>query len=169
MPAESTLASRAKIGAWIVRWAGYFAFWVLLIGLEPADLAVGLFAVTVATWVSLVLLPPGMLKLRASGLPRYFVHFMWQSVVAGIDVARRAFSPRLPVQAGFVSYSSRYPRGAARSFFASLTSLTPGTLAVKDDSESLLYHCLDSAQPVAAQLAREEAEVSRLLPFEPPA
>lgn len=169
MPTESAAASRASTRAWIVRWAGYFVFWVLLIGLDPADLAVGLFAATMATWVSLVLLPPGMLNLRASDLTRYFVHFTWQSVVAGIDVARLAFSPRLPLHPGLVSYSCRYPRGAARNFFVSVTSLTPGTLAVDDRSESLLYHCLDSSQPVAAQLAQEEAEVSRLLPCEPPA
>jgi multicomponent Na+:H+ antiporter subunit E len=169
MPTESTSASRPSIRGWIVRWAGYFAFWVLLIGLEPADLAVGSFAATLATWVSLVLLPPGMLKLRASGLPRYFVHFMWQSVVAGIDVARQAFSPRPTLQAGFVSHPSRYPRGAARNFFASVTSLTPGTLAVEETPEGLLYHCLDISQPIAVQLAQEEAQVSRLLPCEPAA
>lgn len=169
MPAESRSASRSSVTAWIVRWAGYFAFWVLLIGMAPADLAVGLFAATLATWVSLVLLPPGMLELRASGLPRYFVHFMWQSVVAGIDVARRAFSPRPALQAGFVSHPSRYPRGAARNTFASLTGLMPGTMPVEETPEGLLYHCLDISQPIAAQLAQEETEVSRLLPCEPAA
>lgn len=169
MPADSTSASRASTGAWIVRWGGYFAFWVLLIGLEPADLAVGLFAATLATWASLVLLPPGMLKLRASDLPRYFVHFVYQSVVAGIDVARLAFSPRLTLEPGFVSYSCRYPRGVARSFFASATSLMPGTLPVEETPEGLVYHCLVIGQPIAAQLAREEEEMSRLLPCEPAA
>ena len=88
---------------------------------------------------------------------------MWQSVLAGIDVARRAFDPRLPLKTGFVVYPVRYPRGPARNAFASLTSLLPGTVPVRDDAQGLLYHCLDVEQPVAEQLAAEEEAVSRAL------
>jgi len=151
---------------WLLRGVCYFAFWVLLIGFKPVDLVVGLFAATMATWTSLKLLRPNVLKFRVADLLRYSVHFLWQSVAAGVDVARRAFSPHLPLQPGFVRYSCRYPRGATRNAFAVLTSLMPGTVPVEDAQGSLLYHCLDTSQPIAAQLAREEAEVFRLLPGE---
>jgi len=166
MSSEFTAGTQALKRGWILRWAGYFVFWVLLIGFKPGDLVVGLFAATVATWVSLKLLQPGALNMRAVDLLRYSAHFFWQSVVAGIDVARRAFSPQMPLQPGFVRYSCRYPRGPARNAFAVFTSLMPGTVVVEDAAGSLLYHCLDTSQPVAAQLAREETEVSRLLPGE---
>ncbi len=167
MSPESVPAKQALKRAWILRWTGYSVFWVLLIGFKPGDLVVGLFAATVATWVSLKLLQPGALNMRAVDILRYSAHFLWQSVLAGIDVARRAFSPRLPLQPGFVRYSCRYPRGAARNAFAVFASLIPGTVVVEDAAESLLFHCVDTGQPIAAQLAREESEVLRLLSGEP--
>jgi multicomponent Na+:H+ antiporter subunit E len=87
--------------------------------------------------------------------------FLWKSVVAGWDVARRALDPRLPLRTGFVSYPARF-RGPARNAFASYSSLLPGTLPVEDDGETLIYHCLDIGQPVAAELAVEETALARV-------
>ena len=44
-----------------------------------------------------------------------------------------------------------------------MTSLVPGTVPVGDDGESVTYHCLDVGQPVAAQLAAEEAMLARMI------
>jgi multicomponent Na+:H+ antiporter subunit E len=143
----------------LARGAGFFALWVILIGLKPVDLAVGVFAAAAATWTSLRLLPPGTHRLRLAALPGLALRFVWQSVVAGWDVARRAFDPRLPLQPGFVRYPVHFPRGRARNAFASYTSLLPGTVPVEDDETGLLYHCLDVGQPVPAQLAAEEEAV----------
>jgi multicomponent Na+:H+ antiporter subunit E len=148
----------------VLRGACFLALWVVLIGLDPLDLAVGVFAAVAATWTSLRLLPPGSHALRLAALPRLALRFLWQSVVAGVDVARRAFDPRLPLKTGFVVYRTRYPRGAARNAFASLTSLLPGTVPAEDDAQGLHYHCLDVGQPVAESLAAEEEAVSRALP-----
>jgi multicomponent Na+:H+ antiporter subunit E len=155
---------RQVLGSWIARGVGYFAFWVLLIGFKPVDLVVGLAAAAAATWTSIALLPPGELRLRLAGLPRFALHFLWQTVVAGVDVARRAFAPQLRLRPGFVSCPSRYPQGAKRNAFASLTSLLPGTVAVQDEVQGLLYHVLDIGQPIAEQLAEEELAVCRVLP-----
>jgi len=156
--------TRGSARAALTRSAAFFALWVILIGLKPADLAVGIFAAAAATWASLRLLPAGTHRLRLAALPRLAARFVWQSVLAGIDVARRAFDPRLPLKTGFVVYPVRYPRGPARNAFASLTSLLPGTVPVRDDAQGLLYHCLDVEQPVAEQLAAEEEAVSHALP-----
>jgi multicomponent Na+:H+ antiporter subunit E len=158
---------RPLLGSWIARGAGYFAFWVLLIGFKPVDLVVGVAAAAAATWTSMALLPPGEFRLRLAGLPRYALRFLWQSVVAGVDIARRAFAPRMRLRPGLVPYASHYPRGAARNAFASLTSLLPGSLALRDESQGLLYHCLDTGQAVAKQLLEEETALSRALPREP--
>ena len=91
------------------------------------------------------------------------LHFAWQSIAAGWDVARRAFDPALPIRPGFVSYPARFRPGTARNVFTLVTSLVPGTVPVGDDGESITYHCLDVGQPVAAQLAAEEAILSRML------
>jgi multicomponent Na+:H+ antiporter subunit E len=152
------------LGAWARRGAAYFAFWVVLIGFDPLDLAIGMLVAAAAAWTSLRLLPPGMHRVRLAGLPRLALRFLWQSIVAGVDVARRAFAPRMRLRPGWVTYPTRYPRGPARNAFASLTSLLPGTVPAHDDEAGLLYHCLDTGQPIVEQLAEEENAVSRVLP-----
>jgi len=145
----------------VVRGVGFLAFWVILIG--PRDLAAGLLAAAAATWASVHLLPPGALRPRPAAIPALVVRFMWLSVVAGWDVARRALDPRLPVNPGFVAYQVSFPPGAARNVFTALTSLLPGSVPAGDDGDTILYHCLDVAQPVLEQLAAEEAVLSRAL------
>ena len=155
---------RGSMRAALTRGVAFLVLWIVLIGLEPVDLAVGVFVAAAATWTSLRLLPPWSQPLRLAALPGLALRFAWQSVVAGIDVARRAFAPRLRLRPGFVIYPVRYPPGPARNTFASVTSLLPGTVPAQDDEEGLHYHCLDVGQPVAEQLAAEEDALSRALP-----
>ena len=146
-----------SVRAAMARGAGFFGFWLLLIGPDPADLVAGLFAAAAATWTSLRLLPPSGGRLRYAALGRLALRFMQQSIIGGLDVARRALDPRLPLQPGFVIYPVRLPPGPACNTFSALTSVLPGTLPVGvDDHGALLYHCLDVEQPVAMQLAIDE-------------
>jgi multicomponent Na+:H+ antiporter subunit E len=136
----------------------------MIAGHDPADLPIGLFAATLATWTSLRLLPPVKVKLRLPALATFTLHFMRQSVSAGVEVAWRAFSPRLPLDPGFVVYPCRLRSTGARSAFCAVSSLLPGTLpAGADENGVLLVHCLDVGQPVTANLAAEEALFSRAI------
>lgn len=141
----------------LARAAGFLALWQMLFGLNPADLPVGMLTAAAATWASLRLLPPGPWRLRPLALARLARRFLWQSIVAGADVARRALDPRLPLRPGFVAYPVYFPPGTARNAFATLTSLLPGTVPAGDERGQLVYHCLDVDQPVLSQLAAEEA------------
>lgn len=141
----------------VMRTVGFFIFWIILTGGNPADLAAGAVAALAATWASLRLLPPGAGRVRPLALARLALRFLCQSVVAGVDVARRALDPRLPLQPGFVVYPVGLARGRARHMFTTLMSLLPGTVPTgTDEKGDLLVHCLDVGQPVAAQLAAEE-------------
>ena len=127
-------------------------------GLTNRKLAVGLLATAAATWVSLRLLPPGPGRVRYGALVRLTWRFLWQSVVAGIDVARLAFAPRLALRPGWLNYQVRIPPGPGRATFGALTSLVPGTLPVgAGPGDTLVYHCLDLSRPVAEGLAADEA------------
>ena len=42
--------------------------------------------------------------MRLTAVLSLIPHFLWKSVVAGVDVARRALDPRLPLRTGFVGY-----------------------------------------------------------------
>lgn len=152
------------MGTALARLLGLFALWIVLIrSAAPADLAVGALTAAAATWASLRLLPPEAGHVRFAVLVALLPRFLWQSVLAGIDVARRALAPRMPLRTGFVAYRTKLPRGAARNAFATITSLLPGTVPVEDDDAGLRYHCLDTAQPVAEQLATEEREYAKAL------
>jgi multicomponent Na+:H+ antiporter subunit E len=168
---QSTSATPSWVRAAWARGTLYFGFWLLLAGPWEggpgwevvADLTLGLLAAAAATWVSLRLLPPAQGRLRLGALARLAVHFVWQSVVAGVDVARRAFDPRLPLRPGYLPYPVRLPPGTKRSAFGAVTSLMPGTLPVGTDAQdALVYHCLDMDQPVAANLTRDEALLARV-------
>jgi multicomponent Na+:H+ antiporter subunit E len=51
----------------------------------------------------------------------------------------------------------RLPEGGQRSAFCALSSLMPGTLPTGTDEQgTLMVHCLDTGQPVAANVAAEE-------------
>ncbi|MBV8103418.1 MAG: Na+/H+ antiporter subunit E [Hyphomicrobiales bacterium] len=150
----SALASRAVL---------FLAFWLAISGWEAADLPVGLVAVAGATWTSLALLPAGGARLRLGALTRLAVSFFRGSAVSGFDVARRALRPELDLRPGFVTASLRLPPGNARNAFSALASLMPGTLPVGMEADSLVIHGLDVGQPIARDLAREEALFMRAL------
>lgn len=152
------------VPATVARAAGFLILWLMLAGADPADLPAMALAVAAATWTSLHLLPPCGARWSPVGLARLALRFPVQSVVAGVEVAWRALHPGLPLRPGLVAFPTRLPPGTARDAFCMLTSLLPGTLpAGSDEDGRLLVHCLDTRQPVAAQLAVEEALFMRVL------
>lgn len=146
--------------AMFIRGTAYFLLWMVMAGGDLGDVLPGIATAVLAAWASLVLMPPdpGTARVRPMALARIFARFIWGSIVAGIDVARRAFSPSMPLKLGYVSYPVGLPPSAARNLFMAVTSLMPGTLPTgSDESGALVYHCLDVDQPVIEQLEREEA------------
>jgi multicomponent Na+:H+ antiporter subunit E len=154
----------ASARAVVARALLYFAVWVVVDqSAKPANLAVGMLASVAATWASLALLPPAGGRVRVGVLLLRLPRFLWQSLTAGVDVARRAFSPRLPLAPGFVDYPVGLPRGPARNAFELISSLMPGSVATDETESHVEYHCLDTRQPVAEQLAAEERRYARAL------
>jgi len=154
---------RYALGGSPARAVFFFIFWLILYGLESSGLPVGIAAAIAAAWVSTRLLPPRGGGLRAIALARMVLRFPFQSITAGIDVARRALDPRLPLRPGFLVYRSRLPSGPMQNSFCTIVGLLPGTLpSGSDENGNLVIHCLDMAQPVAEQLAAEEAELGRV-------
>jgi multicomponent Na+:H+ antiporter subunit E len=148
----------------LVRGASLFAFWLIITGLRPTDLVTGLLAAVVATWASLSLLPPGQWRLHPVALVQLVLRFLQQSVLAGIDVARRALHPALPLRPGFIAYRPRLPSGMAQSAFCTIASLLPGTLpSGTEESGAVVVHCLDTSRPVATQLGEDEARFARVI------
>jgi multicomponent Na+:H+ antiporter subunit E len=136
----------------------------MIAGYDPVDLPIGLIAAAAATWTSLRLLPEVKVRLRLLSLATFTLHFLRQSASSGVEVAWRAFDPQLPINPGFVVYPCRLRSAGSRSAFCALSSLLPGTLPTGSNEEgALVVHCLDVDQPVAANLAAEEALFSRAI------
>jgi len=160
-----------RLRALVARSLLLFGFWLLLLepdSLSPAaigvDLFVGAFAGFAAALVSLRLLPAAARGPRLWPLVRYLLRFLMQSLLAGLDVARRALDPRLPVDPGLLRQPTALRGATRRALFGALTSQVPGTLAVGlDDPDRLLYHCLNQGQDSARGLAADEALFLKVL------
>ncbi|MBL8225688.1 MAG: Na+/H+ antiporter subunit E [Chromatiales bacterium] len=156
---SSVLAVRALL---------YFAVWIVVDqSTKPANLVVGALASVAAAWLSLRLLPPARGRIRLGLLVALLPRFLWQSLVAGVDVARRALAPRLDLEPGFVDYPTRLPPGDARTVFEVIASLMPGSVPSDGGPQHIEFHCLDTRQPVAAQLAAEEGAYAPALQGQP--
>ncbi len=144
------------------RAACFFALWIVLMpSAKPADVVLGVLTTALATCASLRLLDPQAGHLRLRALILLAPHFLWQSVLAGLDVARRAFDPRLPLAPGFLECPVDFPRGLTRNTFAAITSLLPGSVPCGETPDALVYHCLDRRLPNVEQLKREERLFAR--------
>jgi multicomponent Na+:H+ antiporter subunit E len=146
----------------------YFGVWIVVDqSAKPANLVVGVLTCLAAAWVSLKLLPPTRGRVRLGRLLTLLPRFLWQSLVAGTDVARRAFAPKLDLQPGFIEYRTQLPPGSARNAFELISSLMPGTVPSDEGPQHIEFHCLDTRQPVAEQLAVEERAYAPALQQEP--
>ena len=173
-PIGPEAAGAGRVRAALLRGLGLLGFWLLLaapdaaaVAADPAaaaaDLGIALAAVVIATWLSLRLLPPRPRALRLGPLLLLVWRFLGQSVIGGVDVARRVFHPRLPIQPGLVVYRTRLHDPHRQSVLATLSSASPGTLAVGTDAEgNLVYHALDTRLPIADGLAADEELLLRM-------
>ncbi|MFN4143762.1 Na+/H+ antiporter subunit E [Aestuariivirga sp.] len=148
---------RSATWAFLLRWAFYMLFWIVLAGMDAKDMAAGAAASALASWASLKLLAPGELSLKPARALLLFLRFLGQSIAAGVAVARIALSPAMPLRPGLIGYRTSFAEGTRRQAFTTFASLLPGTLPSGGDGRGgLAVHCLDEAQPVAVQLAEEE-------------
>ncbi|GGG40290.1 hypothetical protein GCM10010964_29850 [Caldovatus sediminis] len=150
----------------VLRSVGFLGLWLILTDGAGGALLPGLLASVAAGWLSLRLLPPAPDapgRVRPGALLRLALRFLHQSVLAGVDVARRALSPRLPLAPDLVTLRFRLPRGPARQVFTAGISLLPGSLAVAANGDRLTVHCLDRDQAAGAQLDAEQTRLARAL------
>ncbi|MBV8615650.1 MAG: Na+/H+ antiporter subunit E [Acetobacteraceae bacterium] len=156
------MADSGSAGFWLrlvtVRWAVLLLTWIVIAGASRPALPAGVIAAGVAAWVSVLVQPPRKQPVSPVPLLQLGGRLLAQSVVAGWDIARRAFDPALPLNPGLIRFPSRLAPGPAQAAYSTIVSMVPGTLPLGPAPDgSLLVHCLDTTLPVAAGLARDEA------------
>jgi len=161
VPVGITTGGWWSSAAWRAAW--FICLWLVLAGADPGDIPAATAAVVAATWTSLRLLEPNASRRSPRAIVQLVLLFLYHSIIAGADVARRALDPRLPLHPGFVAYPTGLSPGMRRNVFTTLTSLLPGTVPTGEQNGQLVYHCLDAEQPVVTELAAEEAALVRAL------
>jgi multicomponent Na+:H+ antiporter subunit E len=154
-----------RLAAWSL--AGAAAWWIASEG-RPGSLGVAIPTVLCAAAVATALVPWPARWLRPVALLRFAGFFLAQSARGGLDVARRALAPSLPIEPELLELTTRLPPGGARVLLADATSLLPGTLAVDLDGDRVLVHALAGGPAVTADFRALEDRVAALLGLPPP-
>jgi multicomponent Na+:H+ antiporter subunit E len=145
----------------------FLCFWIVISGVSLENLVVGAGAATGASWASAALLPSAEKSQSFSAWITLILRMPFQALAAGLDVARRALDPALPLRPGFVAYSTDLPKGTAQEAFAALAALQPGAVPIRSDIQGTFdVHCLDVGLPITPTLAQEEAELRKALGLE---
>ena len=140
------------------RLALFAALWFVLA--DGEGLVLGAVVVPAASWLSLRLLPATH-PLRMLALLAIVPGFVWRSLLGGLDVARRAFDPRLPLDPGWIEVPVDLPDGGKVALGAEL-SLMPGTLVAGSANGRLLVHVLDRQQDAAGTVRNEAMRMGKV-------
>jgi multicomponent Na+:H+ antiporter subunit E len=164
LPRPPRQRNPVRSGRWValaVRAAVLAAGWLILTAGARDGLGYGAAVVLLALLVSVGLGPPARTAWRPLGLLRFAGFFLHSSLRGGVDVARRALSPRRAISPQVTSYRTRLPAGAARDLFNAALSLMPGTLSVDRDGPALQVHVLAAtADETRRSLARLEDRIA---------
>jgi multicomponent Na+:H+ antiporter subunit E len=106
------------------------ALWSVLAGADWSHPAMAVATVAAATAASLVLWRPAARRLQWGAVPALLLFFLWNSVKGGIDVARRVFSPSLPIRPEVIDYHCTIDHEGGRVLFVWMIGLMPGTAGV---------------------------------------
>lgn len=136
--------------------------WLALNGADGKSWIVGAPVVVLAAAVNYPFLPRGAWRWRMRAILPMLWFFVKESYLGAYDVARRAFTPSLPIAPGFVEYQCRLSTTSARLFFADLITLLPGTLSARANDSHIVVHALDVTSDVQASLAALEERVAAL-------
>ncbi len=134
-------------------------WWILTQG-DINSWLVGVPVVLLAVLASGWLLPA--IPWSLPGIVGFIPFFLWRSLYGGVDVARRALHPKLPISPGLFDYRWRLPPGLPRVFMANTVSLLPGTLSAELGQEHLRVHVLDQGGDFILELSVVEERVARL-------
>jgi multicomponent Na+:H+ antiporter subunit E len=147
---------------WLTRLAMFALLWLVLAGTDPVSWLVGVPVVLLATYAAVRLSRIVGSDPRPLRLLLFLPFFVWESILGGIDVARRVMGPRLRIDPALVSYRPRLRDPAAKVVFLDSISLLPGTLSADFRDGVAEVHALDRDPSVVAGLKRLERQVASL-------
>jgi multicomponent Na+:H+ antiporter subunit E len=145
-----------------LRLISFIIAWWAFTESDGRDAYVGAVVVLLATLISLYILPPHAWKWNVRAWFAFIPYFLGQSFLGGLDVARRAFQPRLPIQPEIKQYPLRLPPGLPAVVLAWTVSLLPGTASIELNGKELLVHVLNDDATFHNTMRQLEERVARL-------
>ena len=134
-------------------------WWVLTAGAADSW-PVGIPAISAAICIDFHLFRPENPRWSLVGLITFVLFFLKSSIYSGLDVVRRVFDPRLPLDPAMIEYPLSLTSSAARNLFICTVSLLPGTLSTAIEGHKLVIHALDVGRPVEHELNMIENRVA---------
>jgi multicomponent Na+:H+ antiporter subunit E len=64
----------------------------------------------------------------------YIIYFIWECIIANLDVAYRVLHPSMPIRPGIVKIKLTLKRALARTILANSITMTPGTITERHKS-----------------------------------
>ena len=144
-----TIASRGVL---------FLLIWWVLTGGVASSWWIGVPTVLLAVIVSTALVPP--IPFVWFEFLKFVVFFFRYSLLGGMDVAMRAFHPRMPIAPDLIEYPLRLPPGLLQVLMSNTVSLLPGTLIAELDRSVLKVHVLDRSKDTSAELEAVEERIA---------
>jgi multicomponent Na+:H+ antiporter subunit E len=163
MPNVTRLSPTRRVLTLGKRFGLFAGLWLVMSGAAVDGLGFGLAAALAATWLSLLLLPPGTRRVSLLAMLPLFPGFVDRSIRGGFDVAARALHRHSPIRLGWYVHETKLPPGGARVALGSVVSLLPGTLVAGSFGDRLYVHCLVADKQIVRAVAAEERRIARTL------
>jgi multicomponent Na+:H+ antiporter subunit E len=122
-------------------------FWIILTAtFATYDLVLGAICSALVAVITLALLgqalDPNFTPRVILRLPWFMLRLIWEIIKANYDVAKIILNPKLPIDPHIVQYRTFLPEDLHKTFFADSITLTPGTVTVDLENDTLSVHCL---------------------------
>lgn len=143
-----------------------FLFWILLSGhFSALLLTLGLASIILVIWLvyrmdhndkapARVLISVGMLS--------YLGWLFWQVILDNINVARRIWSPSLPIKPAYRKINVSLKDPLIKTIYANSITLTPGTVTTEVGEDYFIVHALNAESLDALESGDMEKRLKRL-------
>lgn len=148
----------------MVRLVGFTALWVLLAGFSTKHGVISVVAVVGATSASYVLWVQRSRTVSWSRLPALLFYFGLNSLRGGFDVARRSFTPAMPLDPGLIDYECSLRTQTGQVLFIWMIGLMPGTASVDwKERGVVVVHVIDRGRNDLGSLRQLELKIGAVL------
>jgi len=150
-----------------------FAFWLLLSGkFDLFHISAGIVSSLAVSLLSnkLVISNPtdrGGITIEVYRFLRYTLWLIYQIFVSGIDVTKRVFKVKMPINPGIIKCRPMLQSDVALTILANSITLTPGTMTLDISDGEIFIHCLaiEDEQKLMESEADFENEIMRTLGY----